>query len=258
MSTATGVPAAAEAGGRGPASWPGRLATWPPWTATVLAVLAWTVALAAVEPLVRGYLTSVPDQRDGGPQRLPHGRPERAAGRAAIHRADRAAATAPPFYLPAGRRAVPRCRWRCCPGRPPSWPGCPSSTVPLPRWSSGSRSRRCWRAGSRSGCARPCSRSSSWPARTCVPLRDEMRSARWTWSCSRWPWRTARPARRGAGRGARWWGSRPRSSWCPGVHRVPVAVGTAPRRATVALGARPGRCGAWLLLPRDRSPTGRA
>ena len=67
MSTATGVPAAAEAGGRGPASWPGRLAgrlaTWPPWTATVLAVLAWTVALAAVEPLVRGYLTSVPDQR---------------------------------------------------------------------------------------------------------------------------------------------------------------------------------------------------
>ena len=67
MSTATGVPAAAEAGGRGRASWPGRLAgrlaTWPPWTATVLAVLAWTIALAAVEPLVRGYLTSVPDQR---------------------------------------------------------------------------------------------------------------------------------------------------------------------------------------------------
>ena len=67
MSTATGVPAAAEAGRRGPASWPGRLAghlaTWPPWAAAILAVLAWVVALAVVEPLVRGYLTSVPDQR---------------------------------------------------------------------------------------------------------------------------------------------------------------------------------------------------
>ncbi len=63
MSTATGVPAAAEAGGRGPASWPGRLAGWPPWAVTALAVLAWIAALAAVEPLVRGYLTSVPDQR---------------------------------------------------------------------------------------------------------------------------------------------------------------------------------------------------
>jgi alpha-1,2-mannosyltransferase len=67
MSTATGVPAAAEAGCRGPASWPGRLAGrlagWPPWALTALAVLAWVAALAAVEPLVRGYLTSVPDQR---------------------------------------------------------------------------------------------------------------------------------------------------------------------------------------------------
>ena len=67
MSTATGVPAAAEAGRRGPGSWLGRLAGhlvgWPPWAATVLAVLAWVAALAAVEPLVRGYLTSVPDQR---------------------------------------------------------------------------------------------------------------------------------------------------------------------------------------------------
>ena len=67
MSTATGVPAAAEAGRRGPAGWPGRaaghLVAWPPWAATVLAVLAWVAALAAVAPLVRGYLTSVPDQR---------------------------------------------------------------------------------------------------------------------------------------------------------------------------------------------------
>jgi alpha-1,2-mannosyltransferase len=67
VSTATGVPAAAEAGRRGPASWPGRLvghlATWPPWAATLLGVLAWVAALAVVEPLVRGYLTSVPDQR---------------------------------------------------------------------------------------------------------------------------------------------------------------------------------------------------
>ena len=67
MSTATGVPAAAEAGRRGPVSWPGRvagrLAAWPPWAAAILAVLAWAAALAAVEPLVHGYLTSVPDQR---------------------------------------------------------------------------------------------------------------------------------------------------------------------------------------------------
>ena len=61
MSTATGVPAAAEAGRRGPASWPGRLAGmlagWPPWAVTGLGVLAWIAALAAIEPLVRGYLT---------------------------------------------------------------------------------------------------------------------------------------------------------------------------------------------------------
>jgi len=67
VNTATGVPAAAEAGRRGPASWPGRLARrlagWPRWAVTVLAVLAWIAALAAVTPLVRGYLTSVPDQR---------------------------------------------------------------------------------------------------------------------------------------------------------------------------------------------------
>ena len=67
MSTTTGVPAAAEAGRRGLASWAGRLAGrlvgWPPWLVTVLAVLAWIAALAAIEPLVRGYLTSAPDQR---------------------------------------------------------------------------------------------------------------------------------------------------------------------------------------------------
>jgi alpha-1,2-mannosyltransferase len=67
VSTATGVPAAAEGGRRGPASWPGRLAGrlagWPRWAVTVLAVLAWIAALAAVTPLVCGYLTSVPDQR---------------------------------------------------------------------------------------------------------------------------------------------------------------------------------------------------
>ncbi len=67
MSTATGVPAAAEAGRRGPATWPGRvaarLAPWPPWAVTGLGVLAWIAALAAIEPLVRGYLTSAPDQR---------------------------------------------------------------------------------------------------------------------------------------------------------------------------------------------------
>jgi alpha-1,2-mannosyltransferase len=39
------------------------LGGWPPWAVTALAVLAWIAALAAVAPLVRGYLTSVPDQR---------------------------------------------------------------------------------------------------------------------------------------------------------------------------------------------------
>ncbi|MGD0604519.1 MAG: glycosyltransferase 87 family protein [Streptosporangiaceae bacterium] len=67
MSTATGIPEQARAGRGGPASWPGRLAGrvagWPPWAVTLLGVLAWAAALAAVEPLVRGYLTSPPDQR---------------------------------------------------------------------------------------------------------------------------------------------------------------------------------------------------
>ena len=56
MSTATGVPAAAATRHRGPAG-------WPRWAVILLAVLAWIAALAAIWPLVRGYLTSVPDQR---------------------------------------------------------------------------------------------------------------------------------------------------------------------------------------------------
>jgi alpha-1,2-mannosyltransferase len=67
MSTATGTPAEAAPGRDGAAAWPGqvaaRLAGWPPWLATMLGVLAWAAALAAIEPLVRGYLTSAPDQR---------------------------------------------------------------------------------------------------------------------------------------------------------------------------------------------------
>ncbi len=70
MSTATGVPA--EAGARrGAAAWPGRIAAriaarleaLSPRAVAVLGVLAWIAALAAVEPLVRGYLTNAPDQR---------------------------------------------------------------------------------------------------------------------------------------------------------------------------------------------------
>ena len=67
VSTATGVPAEAQAGHRGPASWPGRVAGrvagWPSWAVRTVGVLAWIAALAAVAPLVRGYLTNAPDQR---------------------------------------------------------------------------------------------------------------------------------------------------------------------------------------------------
>ena len=35
----------------------------PPWAAALLGILAWIAALAAVAPLVRGYLTNPPDQR---------------------------------------------------------------------------------------------------------------------------------------------------------------------------------------------------
>jgi alpha-1,2-mannosyltransferase len=62
--TAAGVRDAAEAGRP---AWPGRaaerLAGLPPWAAAALGVLAWVAALAAVAPLVRGYLTGPPDQR---------------------------------------------------------------------------------------------------------------------------------------------------------------------------------------------------
>ena len=64
MSNATGVRDEAEAGRR---SWPRRatagLAGLPPWAATARGVLAWVAALAAIAPLVRGYLTGPPDQR---------------------------------------------------------------------------------------------------------------------------------------------------------------------------------------------------
>src|SRR6185437_14354474 len=46
MSTATGAPAAAATGRRGPAG-------WPRWAVILLAVLAWIAALAAIWPLVR-------------------------------------------------------------------------------------------------------------------------------------------------------------------------------------------------------------
>jgi len=64
MSPAAGVRDAAEAGRP---AWPRRaaerLAGLPPWAAAALGVLAWVAALAAVAPLVRGYLTGPPDQR---------------------------------------------------------------------------------------------------------------------------------------------------------------------------------------------------
>ena len=48
VSTATGVPAEAQAGRRGPASWPGRVAgrvaVWPSWAVRTLGVLAWAAA----------------------------------------------------------------------------------------------------------------------------------------------------------------------------------------------------------------------
>jgi len=67
VSTATGVQDAAEAGRPGRSAWPRRvaqrLAGLPSWAAAALGVLAWIAALAALAPLVRGYLTSAPDQR---------------------------------------------------------------------------------------------------------------------------------------------------------------------------------------------------
>jgi len=67
VSAAAGVQDAAEAGRPGRPAWlrrvTGRLAGLPPWVAAGLGVLAWIAALAAVAPLVRGYLTNAPDQR---------------------------------------------------------------------------------------------------------------------------------------------------------------------------------------------------
>jgi alpha-1,2-mannosyltransferase len=40
-----------------------RPAGWPTWVVAAVGVLAWIAALAAVAPLVRGYLTNPPDQR---------------------------------------------------------------------------------------------------------------------------------------------------------------------------------------------------
>jgi alpha-1,2-mannosyltransferase len=67
VSTATVVQDAAEAGRPGRSAWPRRgaerLAGLPSWAVAALGVLAWIAVLAAVAPLVRGYLTSPPDQR---------------------------------------------------------------------------------------------------------------------------------------------------------------------------------------------------
>jgi alpha-1,2-mannosyltransferase len=63
VSAATGIPDAAEAGRQVPPAWRQRVAGLPPWGAAALGVLAWIAALAAVAPLVRGYLTNAPDQR---------------------------------------------------------------------------------------------------------------------------------------------------------------------------------------------------
>jgi len=67
VSTGADVQDEAEAGRPGRSAWPsrraGRLAGLPSWSAAALGALAWIAALAAVAPLVRGYLTSAPDQR---------------------------------------------------------------------------------------------------------------------------------------------------------------------------------------------------
>jgi len=63
LSTATGVPDAAEADrpARSPRHpWVPGL---PAWAAVTVGVMAWIAALAAVAPLARGYLTNAPDQR---------------------------------------------------------------------------------------------------------------------------------------------------------------------------------------------------
>jgi alpha-1,2-mannosyltransferase len=67
VSTTRGDGTASPAAGEDAAAVISRPAGWlgggPRWALAALAVLAWIAALAAVEPLVRGYLTSLPDQR---------------------------------------------------------------------------------------------------------------------------------------------------------------------------------------------------
>jgi alpha-1,2-mannosyltransferase len=64
---AAGIGMSAAGAGGSPAGRPGRIANrvaaWPPWVVVALGVLAWVAALAAITPLVRGYLTNAPDQR---------------------------------------------------------------------------------------------------------------------------------------------------------------------------------------------------
>jgi alpha-1,2-mannosyltransferase len=54
------APAEAETQADRAAEW---LAGWPRWARGLLGAVAWAAALAVVYPLVRGYLTSLPDQR---------------------------------------------------------------------------------------------------------------------------------------------------------------------------------------------------
>ncbi len=64
MTRAAGAPPAAH---RGPAKLTARVAArvagLPPWATVLVGVLAWAAALAAIEPIVHGYLTNPPDQR---------------------------------------------------------------------------------------------------------------------------------------------------------------------------------------------------
>lgn len=64
MTTAGGTPTAADRRGSRRTLPPATaLARWPRWLTVAVCVLAWLVALAAVAPLVHGYLTNPPDQR---------------------------------------------------------------------------------------------------------------------------------------------------------------------------------------------------
>ena len=68
MTRAAGAPPAARRGpvtgtARAAARVSARAAALPRWATVLLGVLAWAAALAAVEPIVHGYLTNAPDQR---------------------------------------------------------------------------------------------------------------------------------------------------------------------------------------------------